>query len=318
MPPIAELIALETAISDGGRETLVKYQLGIPDSPLLLAGLLDDPGQRGMLTDIFTEYASVAADSGLPYVVGTPTRHAAPDYLQAAGREPGDLTRINSDAVAFTREAVAAAGVSEWWLGGVMGPRGDAYGGAGSEVAQAARYHSAQAEALANAGVDFLTAMPLPNADEAVGLCLAMAATGKPYVPGFLVGADGRLPDGTWLGPAIARCFDEVTQLPLHVAIVCVHPDNFVSARMAASKHDPGTNAALARIARLKANGSTLSPGELARATGLVSDSPEQWADAMMRARDEADLQIVGGCCGTSPAHLRALAERLTADDGNG
>ncbi len=316
MAPISELVAVDTAISDGARETVVKYQLGIPDNPLLLAGLLDIPDQRAMLSQIFTEYASIAARAGMPYVASTPTRHAAPDYIEAAGRPAEDLARINADAVAFTRQAVNASGIAEWWLGGVLGPRGDAYEpGDSTGVARAVRYHSAQAEALAAAGVDFLTALPLPNADEAVGLCLAMASTGMPYVPGFLVGPDGRLPDGTWLGPAIARCYEEVTHLPLHIAIVCVHPDNFVAARDAASKHDPGTNPAIARIARLKANGSPLSPTELAGATQVVADAPDEWADAMMRARDEADLQIVGGCCGTSPAHMQALADRLDAED---
>jgi 5-methyltetrahydrofolate--homocysteine methyltransferase len=38
---------------------------------------------------------------------------------------------------------------------------------------------------------------------------------------------------------------------------------------------------------------------------------PEALADAHARFVDEFGLNIVGGCCGTTPAHLRAVTERL-------
>jgi methionine synthase I (cobalamin-dependent) len=43
-----------------------------------------------------------------------------------------------------------------------------------------------------------------------------------------------------------------------------------------------------------------------------VCDPPAVWADAMVRARNALGLAVVGGCCGTDPAHLGALAARLS------
>ncbi|MGZ8766411.1 MAG: methionine synthase, partial [Acidimicrobiia bacterium] len=42
--------------------------------------------------------------------------------------------------------------------------------------------------------------------------------------------------------------------------------------------------------------------------------TPEQLADAHERNVSEFGINIVGGCCGTTPAHLRAVVERLGAD----
>lgn len=38
---------------------------------------------------------------------------------------------------------------------------------------------------------------------------------------------------------------------------------------------------------------------------------PEEFADALASAASELNLSAVGGCCGTGPAHLRRLAQRL-------
>jgi len=45
-------------------------------------------------------------------------------------------------------------------------------------------------------------------------------------------------------------------------------------------------------------------------AEGRYAMSPEQFADAMLPLFD-AGAQYLGGCCGTDPAYIRALAERL-------
>ncbi|NPV26091.1 MAG: bifunctional homocysteine S-methyltransferase/methylenetetrahydrofolate reductase [Firmicutes bacterium] len=48
-----------------------------------------------------------------------------------------------------------------------------------------------------------------------------------------------------------------------------------------------------------------LSEGEYA-----YKSSPEYFADSARRFRDQG-VSIIGGCCGTTPAHIRAIAERL-------
>ena len=45
--------------------------------------------------------------------------------------------------------------------------------------------------------------------------------------------------------------------------------------------------------------------------TGWISDaSPEAFADGMMALVADG-ARVVGGCCGTRPSHVRALAARL-------
>ena len=40
-------------------------------------------------------------------------------------------------------------------------------------------------------------------------------------------------------------------------------------------------------------------------------DDIDQWAGAMARLHRDHGVKILGGCCGTSDEHLRAICERL-------
>jgi homocysteine S-methyltransferase len=193
-----------------------------------------------------------------------------------------------------------------------MGPYGDGYQAAeGLSVEQSRAVHLRQAEALAAADPDFLFGVPLPAADEAVGMCQAMAETGAAYVPSFLLDRTGCLPDGTPVGVAIGRVMDGVDAVPEHISISCVHPRVFVEAYEAASQLAGAENLSL--VAELKANGSDLPRAQLDGSPVLQTDDPESWAEAMLVARDVAELRIVGGCCGTTEDHLAALARVLTS-----
>ena len=43
--------------------------------------------------------------------------------------------------------------------------------------------------------------------------------------------------------------------------------------------------------------------------TGNYSVGPEEFARQMEPYRDFDNLKVVGGCCGTTPEHIKALAE---------
>lgn len=297
-----DLLSSGVVLADGGIETAVAYGTDYPLPALQTVGMLDDPAGRRVLADLWTGYLQVAARHRLPAVVGTPTWRGGPDRLRDAGRPAADVDRLNRAGVAFQRELVDRPGLDvPVWVAGVLAPRGDGYDPAGAPTAdQAADYHAAQADALADA--DLLFAVPLPAAEEAVGLCRAMAATGTPYVPSFLVDPAGRLPDGTPLSDVIVRIDADVDPAPLYFSISCVHPSVAVAAGRAAN--GGGAGGGWARVKELKANGSSLPPAVLDRLDHLVCDPPEQWADAMVAARDL-------GCCGTDPTHLDALAGLL-------
>ncbi len=69
---------------------------------------------------------------------------------------------------------------------------------------------------------------------------------------------------------------------------------------------------AVTRIREVKANGSVLSPAELVALDHAESDPPTEFATAMNDLRRDYDVPVVGGCCGTTDAHMRALGELLT------
>ena len=302
----AAILSSRVVLADGGIETAVVYGTDYPLPELQTVGMLDDPAGRRVLADLWTGYLRAADRHGLPAVVGTPTWRGGPDRLRAAGRPMADVDRLNREGVRFQRALVDDLGMgASVWVAGVLGPRGDGYDPTGAPTAEAAAdYHGSQAAALADA--DFLFAVPLPAVEEAVGLCRAMAATGTAYVPSFLVDPAGRLPDGTPLAEVIVRIDADVHPAPLYFSISCVHPSVVVAASRAAG-------GGWERVKELKANGSSLPPAALDRLTHLVCDPPEQWAEAMAAARGALDLVVVGGCCGTDPTHLDALASLLVA-----
>jgi S-methylmethionine-dependent homocysteine/selenocysteine methylase len=192
-------------------------------------------------------------------------------------------------------------------IAGVIGPRHDGYNPSGApDAATAEAYHSPQARVLAESGVDLLYAPTFAGARELLGVARACAATGLPYVLAPVIEADGRLPDGTPLGDMVARIDAGATPGPLHFLIGCVHPTRFSAAMVAPAW--PMSD----RVVGLKANASTLPPEQLDKLDHLEEGKPEVFA-ALMAGLHAGGLKVLGGCCGTSDTHIRALARRLTA-----
>jgi homocysteine S-methyltransferase len=64
------------------------------------------------------------------------------------------------------------------------------------------------------------------------------------------------------------------------------------------------------RIAGLRANTSARTPEELDGLEELQTEDPEDFATNLSALRDEFGTVFLGGCCGTSTAHIEALARR--------
>jgi S-methylmethionine-dependent homocysteine/selenocysteine methylase len=294
-------------LADGGIETRLIYEFGshLPEFASFLPLFRPD---RDALVEIYRGYLRVAADSGLPMQLGTPTWRAHPDCLARLGYgEPDDLVRVNAEAVRLLADLRAEAGLEDRvYIAGVIGPRRDGYDPAGAPGAEEARaYHARQAVALAAAGVDFLYAPTFACASELVGVAQAMASTGLPYVLAPVLGQDGRLPDGTSLEDAIGAVDRTVSPVPLHIMIGCVHPTRVRAMQSSA------TNGLPARVAGLKANASTLPPEELDKLGHLDEGDFRLFAEQMAQLRRDYGLRILGGCCGTNHRHIAALAALL-------
>ena len=283
-------------LTDGGIEVRVMFETDFEMDPdVQVAAMVEDPVGGPILRGIYESY--VRAAGGLPVVIGTPTFRASRNFAERAGR---DVRRLN-EAAAAQQRAIADAAEGPVFVAGVIGPAHDAYTpGEALSVDEAASYHAEQASLLA--GVDFLFAPTFPAVDEAVGVSRAMAATGLPYVPSFVLGSDGRVLDGTPLAEAIARVDAEASPPPTHVSLSCIHPS--VAGRALAGV-DPG------RVLELKANGSRLPTEDLVKLDHPEGDPPAEFAAEMWDLHQRFGLRIIGGCCGTDDRHMAALAERI-------
>ncbi|MCW2952950.1 MAG: homocysteine S-methyltransferase, partial [Conexibacter sp.] len=300
---LAALVAARAPIlADGAIETRIMFETELVlDEHLQVAVLPAAVVGRAALRDIYAGYVAVAREHGLPAILGTPTFRASARYVERAGRGSGttgeaEVRGLNAAATELLQEVRTAAGAGPpIFIAGVIGPYGDAYTPADClPRAAAAAYHRTQAQALAEAGVDLLFAPTYPSVAEATGAADAMAATGLPYAPSFVLDAEGRVLDGLSLAEAIARIDAAVDPAPAWYGISCVHAS--VAARaLVALAATPFAD----RLRELKPNGSPLSPAELVALDHVEADDPERFGAAMAALRDAFGLPILGGCCGT-------------------
>ena len=275
---------------------------GIELHPTLFnAPLIYGPGAaREAMAGIYREYLGIARRAGLPLLLTAPTWRLDAGRVAAAGVPE----TIVGDAVGFIdglrRECPASQPPVA--VGGLVGPRADCYRPELAPAAdEAAAFHRPQIEQLAASGVDFLLAQTLPSVDEAEGIARAMSGTGLPYLISFCTGTDGRVLDGTALPVAMAR-IDAIFPAggrPAGFLVNCTHPSFLLAA------HPDG---GLERLVGIQANGSSRDVTRLDGAAATLADPVESWAASMLELHAAHRVSILGGCCGTTGAHLEALA----------
>jgi homocysteine S-methyltransferase len=194
------------------------------------------------------------------------------------------------------------------FIGGIIGPKGDAYKPEQALLAdEAETFHEYQIEALAEAGVDYLMALTLPAISEAHGIARAMAATGLPYILSFVIRRDGTLLDGTPLDEAIESIDMGVGSPPVGYFVNCVHPTVLLEALMRDNAKERGV---IRRLVGFHANTSTKRPEELDGLEQLETEEPQALAAHMMDVYKQWGIPILGGCCGTSTNHIECLARQ--------
>jgi homocysteine S-methyltransferase len=278
------------------------------DPQVLHAGLVYDERGREALRDLYRQYLDVGLAADLPMIVCAPTWRANPVRLKQAGLADRNVNGDGARFLATIREEYGAY-ARRVFLGGLLGCMGDAYKPEeGLSADEAARFHGAQAKALATAGVDFLFAATLPNTDEALGMARAMAACRIPYVVSFVLQRDGRVLDGIPLHQAVAIIDEATSPRPLCYMANCVHP-HVLEAALASEV--ARARRVHERVIGLQANTSTRSPEELEGLAALdASEAPEVLADAMLRLYRRFRTKILGGCCGTDHRHIAWIARR--------
>ena len=299
-------------LTDGGIETVLIYQDGVDLPEFAAFVLLETAVGRDILRRYYRRYLDIAAAApGAGFILESPTWRAGIDWGAKLGFDAGAMQRINTEAVALMNELrieYAARIAGPIVVSGCIGPRGDGYvAGAPMDPDDARRVHQPQADALADAKVDQISAITMTSSAEAMGVARAAPRAGRTSAISFTVETDGKLPSGEALGAAIqavdadAETFGHAA--PAYYMVNCAHPTHFESV---VSQEGAWRE----RIQGLRANASTLSHAELDVMTELDSGDPQDLADCYRRLRTPLSrLNVLGGCCGTDHRHVAAMCE---------
>ena len=286
-------------ITDGGIETDLIFHHGLDLPHFAAFTLLADEHGIAVLREYYERYLEIARRCDVGMLLDTVTWRASPDWGERLGYSPDELDAANRRAVRLAQEIRDAHEETLVLISGCIGPRGDAY--SPDELmspAEARRYHSVQISTLADAGVDFITALTITNVGEAVGIARAANRSRLPVVISFVVETDGRLPSGQDLREAIEDTDASGYSPPAYYMINCAHPTHFADAL-----DDDGPW--LERIRGIRANASAKSHAELDESDELDEGDPVELA-AHYRALLERlpNLTVLGGCCGTDHRHV--------------
>lgn len=283
-------------VTDGGLETDLLFHHGVELPEFAAFPLIEDAGGAKLLEQYYGQYAAIAAAAGAGLVLETPTWRANPDWAAKVGYDAAALDRVNQAAVELVR--AQAASVPRTQISGVIGPRGDGYLAADGSADEAAEYHAAQVRSFAAAGVDIVHAMTLTGPAEAIGVVRAARDAGLPVGISFTVETDGRLPDGTPLGDAIAAV--DAAAAPEWYGVNCAHPTHVT----------PGLDGGAwqQRIRVFRPNASTLTHEELDAMEVLdTGDRPLLQNSTAALLQSLPSVTTLGGCCGTDASHVALL-----------
>ncbi|ORJ62096.1 homocysteine S-methyltransferase family protein [Geothermobacter hydrogeniphilus] len=235
-------------------------------------------------------------------VVETDTFGASSVVLAEYGLQD-KVKQLNRLAVEHARTAIA--GRADRYVAGSVGPGTKLPSLGHIEVAELAVSIREQVEALLEAGVDCLiieTCQDLLQTKTALVSAFEVLAAGKIEIPVLVsvtIEQQGTMLVGSDIGAVVATLEPfELFSLGLNCA---TGPQDMASHVRYLSRNWP------ARISCIPNQGLP----EVVDGRTVYPLSPSAFAEQMHRFVTEEGVSIVGGCCGTSPDHIRALAEKL-------
>jgi S-methylmethionine-dependent homocysteine/selenocysteine methylase len=261
---------------------------GVPaPAPAWSAWALDVAPEQ--VAAVHRDYAAAGADVHTANTFRTTRR--------AAGARWEELARL---AVRIARGSVQPGAR----VAGSMAPLEDCYRPDLSPGAASAPEHAALARVLADAGVDILLCETFPHALEAAVAVEQAARTGLETWAALTAG-----PDASLMTPEAMR----------DAARACVH----AGARAVLVNCVPATRTLpyVERLADLGVPfGAYANAGGAEERLGWGADDERAAAayEAIARTWLKAGASIVGGCCGTGPAHIARLRRLLATDPAGG
>jgi len=288
-----ERLAQQPLLADGAMGTLI-YARGVPFSHAY-----DElnASQPDLVEQIHREYIAAGVD-----LIETNTFGANRIRLAEFGLEDR-VRELNNRGVRIAREAREVAGEGVF-VAGSIGPIGQPLAPIGAvtlhNVRQAFRE---QVEALLERGIDLVVLETFYDLAEITEAILAVReTTDLPLVAQMSFGEEGHISSGqdaAEVARALERLGADVVGLNCGVgpqrALDVVHQLAQATGRPLSAQPNAGL------------------PATVGGRTVYVS-TPEYFAD-FARTVTAAGVRLVGGCCGTTPEHIRAMKIGLTAVD---
>ncbi|MBE9558261.1 MAG: betaine--homocysteine S-methyltransferase, partial [Proteobacteria bacterium] len=212
------------------------------------------------------------------------------------------VAELNLAGAKIAREVAGAAG-RPVVVAGSMGPTGEIYQPVGPlSIEDGREAFAEQARALAEGGVDVLWIETMSGKEELEAAVAGAAVTGLPIVATMTFDTNGHTMMGLAPDAAIQFAHTLDAGLAAFGSNCGIGPAALVDSVL-------GISGAAEEGDVIVAKGNCGIPQYL---DGHIhySGTPEIMADYARLARD-AGARIIGGCCGTSPVHLRAVVEAL-------
>lgn len=287
---VERLRSAATLLLDGATGTELERRGVGTALPLWSArALLEAPG---VVEEIHRDYVAAGAEALTANTFRTHRRSLARGGL---GARSAELTRI---AVELARRAAIGAGGRRVWVLGSTAPLEDCYRpDLVPGDASLASEHGEHARALAAAGVDAILVETMNTVREAAAATRAALATGLPVLVSFACDGEARLLSGEPLAAAL----DAVLPLEPRALLVNCLPPRAVP---------PCLPVLAGRGLPCGAYANLGAPDSSSGFKRSDDCTPEELAAHAARWL-AAGARIVGGCCGTGPEHVRALARAL-------
>ena len=298
MPSLADIFGTRAVLADGAMGTVL-YARGIFINRCYDELNISDPA---LIQSVHEEYLQAGAD-----ILETNTFGANRFRLARHGLA-GKVAEINAAGVRLARQAVVhlkEKQAGDAYVAGAVGPLGvrlEPLGKTGLDEARSAFVE--QIRALAEAGVDLLIIETMPALNEAREALMAAneAAPDLPVVIMVTVDDDSNCLDGSSPAQAAALLTEWGADA---VGVNCSTGPASVLTALEAMR--AATTLPLAGMPNAG------MPREV-EGRNIYLCSPEYMA-SFARKAIAAGAQIVGGCCGTTPNHIRAMRSAMRAID---
>ena len=288
-----------------------------------------------VVVDIHSDYINAGVDA-----IGTNTFVASPLHLEMAGQDTSDARRLVRSAVQHAKAAVEQSD-RDIYIAGSVGPSPGAIEADSGDTtfgipnADAREAHKLVIHTLAEAGVDFLCLETMFSAKEAAMAVDVARQTGLPIAVNLTYKwtkerRSGNIVYRTDWGNSPADLLDILTQGEFSDGDSLLDAVSILGVNCGAeSRRDEhtgmpyaitGTQQLQAALTDREVQGKRMMAYPNAGMPKLdenhqtvYTQTPEQMA-SYIPALLEAGAYLVGGCCGTTPMHIKAFREAMSSD----